>query len=211
MSKNAERARLLLADDHTFFLRAAVLLLEERYEIVGTVRDGRTLLTEAVRLTPDLILLDIGMPKIDGIEAAAMLRRIMPEAKLVFLTGSDNPEIARKALRTDAAGFLVKHAEPDELFRAIDCALAGRKPYVSDATAHALDQLTSSDGNGTTLTDRQRQVLKLLARGMTMKEVASTLHLTPRAIADHKYRIMAKLGAANNAELLRYAFRHRLA
>lgn len=204
-----ERPRILLVDDQTFLLECFSLLLKERCEIVGTVTDGHALLDVAPALRPDVILLDIEMPRLDGIEAARRLKPMLPDVKIVFLTGQQDPEVARQALLVGASGYVLKTADSEKVLHAIDEALAGRF-YMSEEgfrqMAAPADRETGSDD----LTPRQREVLTLLAQGKTMKEAAKVLHVAPRTIADHKYRMMGKLRVSSSAELVRYAFRHRL-
>ena len=188
-------------------------LLESQCEIVGTATDGRALIELAVETRPEVIVLDISMPRLNGMDACAQLRRKLPEVKFVFLTVNEDPDVAAEAIRLGASGFLLKSSASAELILAIEGALSGRiyitslitkgKPlgvFLNDAHAPAAEKLTP----------RQREVLQLLAEGKVMKEAAEILKLTPRTIAFHKYAIMEQLGLRTSAELVQYAVEHRL-
>jgi len=207
------RPRILLADDHAMLLDAFRRLLEPQCDIVGTATDGRALIELAVETRPEVIVLDISMPRLNGMDACAQLRRKLPEVKFVFLTVNEDPDVAAEAIRLGASGFLLKSSASAELTLAIECALSGRtyitplvtkgKPlgvFLGEAIAPAAEKLTP----------RQREVLQLLAEGKLMKEAADILKLTPRTIAFHKYAIMEQLGLRTSAELVQYAVEHRL-
>ena len=207
------RPRILLADDHAMLLDAFRRLLESQFEVVGTATDGRALIELAVATKPEVIVLDISMPCLNGMDACAQLRRKLPEVKFVFLTVNEDPDVAAEAIRLGASGFLLKSSASAELILAIEGALSGRiyitslitkcKPlgvFLNDAHAPAAEKLTP----------RQREVLQLLAEGKVMKEAAEILKLTPRTIAFHKYAIMEQLGLRTSAELVQYAVEHRL-
>lgn len=204
------RLRVLLADQHTFFLETFALLVERRYELAGMVTDGRDLLAAARVRRPDLIVLDIALPSLGGLEAAPLLKEILPDVRLIFLTSYEDPQFVRKALRAGASAYLLKTSSTSELFDAVGEALAGRV-YVTPPLLQGMVRSLADDPDRTrdtdTLTLRQQEVLKLLAQGQTMKEAASSLHLSPRTVADHKYRIMDKLGVDTTAELMQYAIR----
>jgi len=206
------RPRVLIADDHKLLVEAFVNLLEKEAEIVGTVLDGRALLKEAPRLTPDIIVLDISMPKLNGLEAAQQIKQIMPEVKLIFLTMHEDPDLAVEAFRVGASGYLLKSSAASELFRAVQEVSRGRT-YVTPLIAQGMLE-SFAEGTGrrrvSKLTPRQREVLQLLAEGNTMKEVASILNIAPRTVAFHKYRMMETLGLKNNTELLRLAIKERI-
>ncbi len=206
------RPRVLIADDHKLLVEAFVNLLEKEAEIVGTVLDGRALLKEAPRLKPDIIVLDISMPKLNGLEAAQQIKQIMPEVKLIFLTMHEDPDLAVEAFRVGASGYLLKSSAASELFRAVQEVSRGRA-YVTPLIAQGMLE-SFAEGTGprrvSKLTARQREVLQLLAEGNTMKEVASILNIAPRTVAFHKYRMMETLGLKNNAELLRLAIEERI-
>ncbi len=206
------RPRVLIADDHKLLVEAFVNLLEKEAEIVGTVLDGRALLKEAPRLKPDIIVLDISMPKLTGLEAAQQIKQIMPEVKLIFLTMHEDPDLAVEAFRVGASGYLLKSSAASELFRAVQEVSRGRA-YVTPLIAQGMLE-SFAEGTGprrvSKLTARQREVLQLLAEGNTMKEVASILNIAPRTVAFHKYRMMETLGLKSNTELLRLAIEERI-
>jgi DNA-binding NarL/FixJ family response regulator len=203
--------RVLLADDHTMLLDAFQRLLEPRCEIVGTACDGRALLDLAASTRPDVIVLDISMPGLNGLDACAQLRRKIPEMRLVFLTVNEDPDIAAKAISLGALGYLLKNSASAELFTAIEHALAG-KTYITPLLTKGLPLgvfLGQAVKPGAEkLTARQREVLQLLAEGRAMKEVADLLHVTVRTVAFHKYTIMEQLGLKTSADLVQYAIEH---
>ena len=179
--------------------------------MVGTVSDGRALLTAARELKPDVIILDIAMPLLNGMVAGERLKQMMPEVKLIFLTVNEDPGFASEAMRIGASGYLLKSSAASELFHAIEVALEGRT-YV---TPMIMQDMVTSLANGgqpsaasAKLTTRQREVLQLLAEGHSMKAAANILDLSPRTIAFHKYRIMEALGLKTNAHLVQFAIKH---
>jgi DNA-binding NarL/FixJ family response regulator len=202
------RPRILLADDHTMLLDAFQRLLEPRCEIVGVACDGRALIDLAGSTRPDVIVLDISMPGLNGMDACVQLRTKMPEVRLVFLTVNEDPDIAAAAINLGASGYLLKSSASAELFTAIELALAG-KTYITPLVTKGeplsvfLRQAVKPDMEK--LTARQREVLQLLAEGRAMKEVADLLHVTARTVAFHKYTIMEQLGLKTSAELVQYA------
>ncbi len=204
------RARILLADDHRLLLEAFKKLLEPQFEVVGTARDGRVLLGAAQELKPDVIVLDIAMPQLNGLDAARRLKRMMPEVKLIFLTVNEDPDFASEAIRAGASGYVLKNSAASELFQAIEAALEG-KMYVTTLIAQGMIESFQSGRNESEtsgkLTLRQREVLQLLAEGRTMKEVANMLSVTPRTVAFHKYRIMEEYKLKTNAELIHFAIK----
>ena len=208
-----KRLRVLLADPHTFFLETLSLLLQRRFHVVGSVTDGRALLMAADRLKPDLVVLEVSLPILDGLQAGRHLKTQMPDVMLLFLTASEDPYHVRQALRLGASGFLLKTSSTSELFEAVDEALAGGVYVAPAAFKGIVVDLVEEPGHGKetdTLTLRQKEILSVLAQGKTMKEVAASLHLSPSTVADHKYRMMKKLGVKNSAELLKYAARRGL-
>jgi len=207
-----ERPRVLLADDHTLVLEAFKRLLEPEFDIVGTVSDGRALLSAAPASKPDVIVLDLGMPEVNGIEAGLELKKLLPRTNLIVLTMSEDPEVAREAIRHWASGYLLKRSAASELVKAIREVLRG-KSYITPKIAHRLREQFVRDSTADhqrELTSRQREVLHLLAEGRTMRETADELHVTPRTIAFHKYRIMEDFGLKNNSDLVRFAIRERV-
>lgn len=206
------RPRIFLADDHILLLDAFSKLLEPEFEIVGTVSDGQALLAEAPRALPDLIVVDLGLPLLNGMDAGRKLKELMPKVKLLVVTVNEDVGIAIEALREWAAGFLLKKSAGTELIYAIRELLAG-KSYVTPPISQQLQRefIRNPASNGDkTLTPRQREVLQLLAEGHTMKEVARALSVSTRTVAFHKYQIMEDFNLHNNLELLRLALRERL-
>ena len=205
--------RVMLADDHTMLIEAFRKLLEPRFEVVGTVSDGRALLELAPVLRPDVLVLDISMPLMNGMEAGRKLQNMMPAVKLIYLTMNEDPEIALEAMRSGAAGYLLKKSAASELFQAIQAALRGRR-YVTPVIAHKLrDSLVRNprrERRMKTITSRQREVVQLLAEGKSMKEIAYILQLKPGTVAFHKYRIMDILGIKSSAALIEYAIRRHM-
>jgi DNA-binding NarL/FixJ family response regulator len=205
--------RVMLADDHSLLLDAFGKLLEGQCEIVGTVCDGRKLLSEAPALKPDVIVLDISMPLLNGLEAGRRLKELLPATKLIFLTMNEDPDLAAEAMRCGASAYLLKKCAASELFRAIQDALKG-KSYITPQIARGMKEsfIQNSQGRARrkTLTDRQREVMQLLAEGKSMKEAADSLNVTPRTVAFHKYRIMEELGLKTSAELIQFAIKNRI-
>ena len=209
----SRRPRVLIADDHTFVAEACVKLLEPEFEVVGVVGDGQALLEEAPDLKPDIIVLDVGMPLLNGLEAGKRIKSLVRTVKIVYLTMNTDLGIAAEAFRLGASGYLLKTSAASELASAIREVLKG-KLYVSplitkDVDAFFLEIRVSHMGQEK-LTNRQREVLQLLAEGRSMKEVAYILKLTPRTVAFHKYKIMELLRLKTNADLVQYAIREHV-
>ncbi len=207
------RPRVLLADDHRLLREAFARLLEPDCEVVGAVGDGRDLLDAAPRLRPDVVVLDVAMPLMNGLDAARELKRVMPEVKVIFLTMNEDPDLAAEAFRVGASGFLLKHAAAAELVQAIQEVSRGRAYITPLATRGLVDTLLrprEPAPKAVDLSHRQREVLELLADGHTMKEIASALKITPRTVAFHKYSMMEVLGIRTSAELIQYAVRARV-
>jgi len=205
------RPRVLLADDHTILLDSFQRLLEPTCEVVGRVKDGRELLEAAAKLKPEVIILDISMPRLNGIEACRQLRRTNPEARLIFLTVNEDADLAVEALRLGASGYLLKSSAATELFSAIQSALVGKvyvTPLLTAGTPIGVFLNRPIKTSAEELTGRQREVLQLLAEGRLMKEVADILQVTPRTVAFHKYTMMEGLGLKTSAELVQYAVEH---
>jgi DNA-binding NarL/FixJ family response regulator len=205
--------RLMLADDHTILMEAFRKLLESQYEIVATVSDGRALLETAPQHNPDVIVADIGMPQMNGLEAGLRLKELMPSVKLIFLTMNEDPDLAVEAMRSGASGYLLKSSAIDELTHAIHLALKG-KSYVTPRIAGGIQKSFIKNprarGQAKALTPRQREVVQLLAEGRSMKEVASVLKVTPRTVAFHKYRVMEELNIETTAELIQFAIKSKI-
>jgi DNA-binding NarL/FixJ family response regulator len=206
------RPRVLLADDHGLLLEAFEKLLEPHCDVVGKVTNGRELLAAAPELEPDVVVLDISMPQLNGLDAGRHLKKMLPDVKLIFLTVHEDPDLAEECMRIGASGYLIKGSAASELFEAIRLAVEG-ETYVTPLSSAAVA------GSGVTaqarpasskLTPRQQEVLKLLAEGNSMKQVAVLLNLTPRTVAFHKYRVMKEYGLENNAELIQFAIKQGL-
>jgi DNA-binding NarL/FixJ family response regulator len=207
------RPRILLADDHAILLEAFQKLLEPEYDVVGAVADGRELLAAAPKLRPEVIVTDISMPNLNGLDACRKLRKILPEVKLIFLTVNEDPDLVAEAIRIGANGYLLKSSAASELFQAIKSVLNGGTyitPLVAEGMIGSLMGGTRGRGSIDKLTIRQREVLELLAEGNTMKKAAAILSVTPRTIAFHKYRIMEELQIETNAELIQLAIKSGL-
>lgn len=209
------RPRVVLADDHTMLLEAFKRVLEPDCEVIGTVADGRALLEVAPKLKPEVVVLDIAMPRLNGLDAGRQLKHLMPEVKLVYLTSNEDPDLAVEAFRAGAFGYLLKNSASSELFAAIQSALAGKMyltPLISKGVPPGvfLQQGSPAGLSADKLTPRQREVLQLLAEGQSMKEVADVLKVTPRTVAFHKYTMMELLGIKTSAELVQYAVHHGL-
>ena len=198
------RPRILLADDHAILLEAFKALLEPEYDVVGTVTDGRTLLTEFARLRPDVVLLDVSMPMLNGLDAGRRLKADHPGVRLIYLTMNPDPELAGEALRLGAAGYVLKSSAASELTQAIGEALRGRLYLTPLLTQNVVDALVRRRP-APELTDRQREVLQLIAEGHSMKEIGHILQVAPRTVAFHKYRMMRQLRLRTNAELIQFA------
>jgi len=207
------RARILLADDHQMLLDALKGVLEPRWEVVGTVSDGRALLQAAEKLQPDIVVLDIAMPQLNGLDAARHLKPAMPTVKLIFLTMNEDPELVGEAFRAGASAFLLKQAAAFELSAAIEQVLKGRS-YVSPRAAKGQAHISLRDpkarAHAAQPTPRQREVIQLLAEGHSMKEVAAILRITKRTVAAHKYAVMEILQLKTNSDLVQYAIKHRM-
>jgi len=206
------RPRLLLADDHTLLLEGIRLMLEPEFELVGSVEDGQALLAAAKTLKPDVILLDISMPVLNGIDAARRLRKLLPSARLIFLTMHADPDYVAEAFRAGAMGYLLKRAAASELLTAIRAVLKGDH-YVSPlVTRDALKPLISPPKPGGKLLDRltprQREVLQLVAEGRTRKEIAVILNISVKTVEFHKGTLMRELKLQTVADFTRYAIEH---
>ena len=204
------RPRVLLADDHELLLGAFERLLAPECDIVGQVSDGRALVAAASTLQPDVIVLDIGMPLLNGLEAGRQIKRAQRNVKLVYLTMNEDPDLAAEAFRFGASGYVLKRSAASELMTAIREVMQGRSYVTPLATEALVGVLLNADDRKPppTLTPRQREVLQLLAEGLSMKEVATVLNLTPRTVAFHKYRMMERLKLKSTAELIQYAVKH---
>ena len=207
-----KRARVLLGDDHTIILEGVRRILEPLFDVVGAVADGRALVEAAEALHPDIVVADISMPLLNGIEVARLLQKSHPEIKIIFLTMHPDPTYAAEAFRTGASGYVLKSSAAEELVTAIQEALRGRvyvTPLVAGDVMHQLMQDPHAQEKvSAELTQRQREVLQLVAEGRSAKEIAEILKVSPRTVEFHKYRIMETLGLHTTAELTQYAVRH---
>jgi len=203
------RPRVLIADDHKIVLEGLKKLLDSEFEVAGAVEDGRELVKAVEKLRPDVIVVDISMPNLNGIEAVRQIKKGHQEMKVVFLTMHPDVAYATSAFKAGASGYVLKHSAPDELVTAIRAALKGRT-YVTPLIAGKLLQSYENGAHGQaetvlSLTSRQREVLQLLAEGHSVKEIASILNVSIKTVEYHKYRTMEDLGIKTLAELVRYA------
>jgi DNA-binding NarL/FixJ family response regulator len=206
-------ARLLLADDHRLLADACRSLLEPEYQVVGVETDGRSLVKSAITLKPDMVILDIAMPHLNGLDAAQQIKQKLPSTKLVFMTMNQAPEVAAEAFRRGASAYVLKQSAAEELVNAVRKVLRGESylsPLVARETVNFLLNQAKPATAEAQITARQSEILQLLAEGMSMKEVANELNLKPGTVAFHKYRMMASLGLKTNAELLEYAIKRQM-
>ena len=207
------RPRILLADDHLLLLDGLRHLLDRHYDLVGTVQDGQSVVSAAQRLQPDLVLMDVAMPVLNGLQAGQRLREQQPKIKLLYVSMYADPPYVEEAMRIGASGYVLKRSGWEELSRAIEAALAGKR-YVSSALSDALEQPPIlppvKSESGRPLTDRQRQILKLVAGGYTAREIGRMLHITSKTVEFHKGRLMRQLELQSTVELARYALTHGL-
>jgi DNA-binding NarL/FixJ family response regulator len=206
------RPRVLLADDHRLVAEGLKSLLSAECELVGVVEDGRALIEAARKLRPDIIIADITMPHLNGIDALVHLKRVDKEVRVIFLTMHPEVAYARRAFEAGAAGYVLKHSAPNELLAAIRAALEGQT-YLSPALAGAMLQGLGSKSTRATdpvtlLTPRQREILQLFAEGRSAKEIASTLDISARTVEFHKYQMMETLGLHHSTELTHFAIKH---
>ncbi len=206
------KPRLLLADDHTLVVEAFTRLLEDEFEIVKVVSDGISLLREAPALKPDVVILDLGMPLLNGMDAGKELKRILPSTKIVVLTMSEDFELAAEALRHWASGYLLKKSAARELVKAIHEALAHRTYITPRIAQRVLDEFVRDPNpdHRKHPTKQQRRVLQLLAEGKSMKEAAATLNISARTVAFHKYQLMAEQGLRNQSDIVMFAIKERV-
>jgi DNA-binding NarL/FixJ family response regulator len=214
MTMSIHRSRILIADDHTLVADLCKKLLETEFDVIGIVSDGRALLRSAADLKPDVIVVDIAMPILNGLDAGQQVKEMLPAVKLIYLTMNPDPEVAAEAFRRGASGYLLKTCAAEQMVVAVRKVLRGMS-YLSpqlpkETISYLRNQSKMLVEEQERLTDRQREVLQLLAEGKVMKEVAGVLNLTTRTVAFHKYRIMEIIGATNTAELVRYAVRNHL-
>jgi DNA-binding NarL/FixJ family response regulator len=210
---SAARVRVLIADDHVLVAEALCRLLSHDFEIVAMVHDGRKLIEAATNLVPDVILVDLSMPLLNGLEAAKRIKRQSPNIKILCVTVTGEPEMIAEALKLGLDGYVIKTCAPSELLTAIRFALEGKR-YVSGANPPA--EVSSNAGtvsanvSPSDLTDRQLDIVQLVAEGLSMKEAAHVLNLTVRTIGFHKYRVMRKLNLLNDSQVVQYALQHHI-
>ena len=206
--------RVLVADDHTLVADLCKKLLETEFDVVGTVSNGRDLVRKAFQLKPDVIVVDIAMPLLNGLDAGEQVKSVLPAVKLIFLTMNSDTDLAAEAFRRGASGYLLKTCAASEMVIAVRDVLRG-KTYISQALCRdEVNYLRRQEkklvDEEYRLTERQREVLQLLAEGKVMKEIGGVLNMSTRTVAFHKYRIMEALGARSSAELVRYAIRNHI-
>ena len=206
------KVKILLADDHRIVLEGLKNLLEVEYEVVGMVEDGHVLIKEALRLKPDIIIADISMPSLNGIDAIRQIRKEGLNPKVIFLTMHNDALYAKEVLDMGASGFVLKHSASSELITAIQEALLGHT-HISPAISQELLRLYKGDKEGregvlSNLSLRQREVLQLLAEGKSAKEVACVLKISPRTVEFHKYAMMQQLEIKTIAELVHFAIKN---
>jgi DNA-binding NarL/FixJ family response regulator len=203
-------ARVLIADDHRLVAETCKSAIEPEFEVVGVVTDGRALIEAANALKPNIVLLDIGMPNLNGLDAGEQIKRKMPEVKLVFLTMNQGADVAADAFRRGASAYVLKQSAAEELLTALRKVIRNESylsPLITRETVTHLLNQNKGPVQEKTITTRQSEILQLLAEGKSMKEVGSILNLATGTVAFHKYRMMQSLGLKTNAELLEYAIK----
>ncbi|HVH25463.1 MAG TPA: response regulator transcription factor [Vicinamibacterales bacterium] len=207
------RPRVLLADDHTLLLAAFQKLLADDCEIVGAVSDGRSMLEVACSTKPDLVIADIAMPLLNGLDAARQIKQLLPQTRIIFLTMNEDPDMAAEALRAGASGYLLKRSAASELLTAIREAMARRiyiTPLITEGLVHSMMHGPDAKLPEEQLSPRQREVIQLVAEGRSMKEIGTILNIAPRTVAFHKYRLMEQLHIKTTAELIQFAIKHHM-
>jgi len=202
--------KVLIADDHTLVAEACKKLLEPEFNVVGIVADGRSLLRKTKELRPDVVISDIAMPQLNGLDAGEQIKQQFPSIKLIYLTMNTKADVAAEAFRRGASGYVVKHCSAEELVVAVRRVLRNESYLSPTITRDTVDFLLRSGSvfsEQKRLSSRQREVLQLLAEGKSMKEIAYILNLKPGTVAFHKYRIMETIDAKSNAELIEYAIK----
>ena len=201
-----KRIRLLIADDHVMFAQGLESLLRDEFELLGTAGNGEELVEATLRLHPDVILVDISMPVLNGFDAVRRIRASGSETRIIFLTMHDDATLLSEAFRCGASGYILKQAAGEELANAIREVAHGNN-YVSPLITDLPSELVTLHPQKTTITPRQREVLELISRGLTMKEIASQLNISARTAESHKYEMMQTLHVETTAELIRYSLR----
>jgi DNA-binding NarL/FixJ family response regulator len=213
MREQRPAARILIADDHQLLADACKNLLEPEFLVVGTVADGRHVADAVAELKPDIVLMDIYMPRLNGLDAGEQVKKKNPEIKLVFLTMTLAADVAAEAFRRGASGYVLKQSAGTELLLAVRKVNRGESylsPLVAKETVTFLLNKREPYTEGKRITRRQSEILQLLAEGMSMKQVASEIDVKPGTVAFHKYRMMQTLHVTSNAELLAYALKHQM-
>jgi DNA-binding NarL/FixJ family response regulator len=209
--RDTSGTRLLIADDHAIFAESLRLLLEKSYAVVGIVTDGRALVSEAARLKPDVVVVDVGMPLLNGLDAARRVREHDPKIKIVFLTMKDDPNLAAAALELGSVGFVLKSSAARELRTAIDHVLRNESYLVPQLRAEDwVARKARAQQFSKALTPRQRDVIQLFAEGYPIKQIADQLNLSQKTIEFHKHHIMQSFNLKSNAELVLFALKHNL-
>ena len=204
------RPQVLLADDHTLLLEAFQKLLIDECDVVGAVSDGRALVAAVATLRPDVVVVDVTMPLLNGIDATRQIKQAQPETRIIILTMNEDPDLAAEAFRAGASGYLLKRSAASELGTAIREVMK-RRSYITPLVAEGLVGSMMEGGDGRpALTIRQREIVQLVAEGHSMKEVASILNIAPRTVAFHKYRIMEQLRIRTTAELIQFAIKNHI-
>jgi DNA-binding NarL/FixJ family response regulator len=211
--ESRHRSKIIIADDHTLIAEACKNLLEPEFEVVRVVPDGRALLDAVAELRPDVVILDIAMPQLNGLDAGELLKQKNRSLKLIYLTMNIHPDVAAEAFRRGASGYVLKHCSAEELIVAVRRVLRGESylsPLITRDTVDFLLRTGAVYSEEKRISTRQSEVLQLLAEGKSMKEIAYMLHLKPGTVAFHKYRVMEVLGIKTNAELIEYALKHHI-
>jgi DNA-binding NarL/FixJ family response regulator len=206
-----KRATILIVDDHAVVAEAMVNYLHRWFDVVGTASNGLDLVEIVRKHRPDVLLMDMGLPDISGLEAMRRLAAAGLETKVIFLTMHAEPDLAAEAMRAGARGYVLKNAAGEELFSAIRLVLRGSVYLSGQIAQRVISALAGAERPSTeNLSQRQREVLQLIATGQTMKEIASALHISPRTVETHKYTMMQRLNVQTTVELVQYAARHGL-
>jgi len=209
--KDRSGPRLLIADDHAIFAESLRMVLEKTYAVIGIVTDGRALVSEATRLKPDVLVVDVAMPLLNGLDAARRVREEFPNIKIVFLTMKDDPNLAAAALELGRVGFVLKNSAMRELQTAIDHVLRNESYLVPKLRAEDwVARKARAQQFSKALTPRQRDVIQLFGEGYPMKQIASHLNLSEKTIEFHKHHIMQSFNLKSNAELVLFALKHDL-
>jgi DNA-binding NarL/FixJ family response regulator len=207
------RPRVLLADDHTMLLDAFMRLLSDECDVVGGVTDGRALVAAAQNLKPDVAIVDVSMPLLNGMDAARQVRQVSPDTRIVFLTMNEDPDLAAEAFRVGASGYVLKRSAASELLTAIREVMRHRSyvtPLITEGMVGSMLHGPPTPEPANRLTARQREIVQLIAEGHSMKEVAAILKIAARTVAFHKYRAMEQLNIKTTAELIQFAIKSHI-